>query len=48
MSVVHRMCCTNFAKADEDWLVPLLTAIAEAAPLACARRRCGLYEQGAR
>jgi PTH1 family peptidyl-tRNA hydrolase len=23
----------NFAKADEDWLIPLLTAIADAAPL---------------
>ena len=27
------MCCNNFSKADEDWLVPLLSAIAEAAPL---------------
>jgi peptidyl-tRNA hydrolase, PTH1 family len=30
---VHGHVLQNFAKADEDWLVPLLTATAEAAPL---------------
>jgi peptidyl-tRNA hydrolase, PTH1 family len=29
---VHGHVLQNFAKADEDWLVPLLSAIAEAAP----------------
>ncbi len=30
---VHGHVLGNFSKADEDWLVPTLTAIAEAAPL---------------
>jgi PTH1 family peptidyl-tRNA hydrolase len=30
---VHGHVLGNFSKADEDWLVPMLTAIAEAAPL---------------
>jgi PTH1 family peptidyl-tRNA hydrolase len=30
---VHGHVLNNFSKADEDWLVPLLSAIAEAAPL---------------
>jgi PTH1 family peptidyl-tRNA hydrolase len=30
---VHGHVLGNFSKADEDWLVPLLTAIADAAPL---------------
>jgi len=30
---VHGHVLGNFSKADEDWLVPLLSAIAEAAPL---------------
>jgi PTH1 family peptidyl-tRNA hydrolase len=30
---VHGHVLANFTKADEDWLVPLLSAIAEAAPL---------------
>ena len=29
---VHGHVLSNFSKADEDWLVPLLDAIAEAAP----------------
>ncbi len=29
---VHGHVLANFAKADEDWLVPMLSAIAEAAP----------------
>ncbi|MDE2182412.1 MAG: aminoacyl-tRNA hydrolase [Alphaproteobacteria bacterium] len=29
---VHGHVLQNFSKADEDWLVPMLTAIAEAAP----------------
>jgi PTH1 family peptidyl-tRNA hydrolase len=29
---VHGHVLQNFSKADEDWLVPLLSAIAEAAP----------------
>jgi PTH1 family peptidyl-tRNA hydrolase len=31
-SRVHGHVLNNFSKADEDWLVPMLTAIAEAAP----------------
>ena len=30
---VHGHVLNNFSKADEDWLVPMLSAIAEAAPL---------------
>ncbi len=30
---VHGHVLQNFSKADEDWLVPMLTAIAEATPL---------------
>jgi PTH1 family peptidyl-tRNA hydrolase len=30
---VHGHVLGNFSKADEDWLVPMLTAIAEAAPM---------------
>jgi peptidyl-tRNA hydrolase, PTH1 family len=30
---VHGHVLANFSKADEDWLVPLLSAIAESAPL---------------
>jgi peptidyl-tRNA hydrolase, PTH1 family len=30
---VHGHVLANFAKADEEWLVPMLSAIAEAAPL---------------
>jgi PTH1 family peptidyl-tRNA hydrolase len=30
---VHGHVLSNFSKADEDWLVPMLSAIAEAAPL---------------
>jgi peptidyl-tRNA hydrolase, PTH1 family len=30
---VHGHVLGNFSKADEDWLVPMLTAIADAAPL---------------
>ncbi len=30
---VHGHVLQNFSKADEDWLVPMLSAIAEAAPL---------------
>ncbi len=30
---VHSHVLQNFAKADEEWLVPMLSAIAEAAPL---------------
>ena len=30
---VHSHVLSNFSKADEDWLVPILDAIAEAAPL---------------
>jgi PTH1 family peptidyl-tRNA hydrolase len=30
---VHSHVLGNFSKADEDWLVPMLSAIAEAAPL---------------
>jgi PTH1 family peptidyl-tRNA hydrolase len=30
---VHGHVLNNFSKADEQWLVPLLTAIAESAPL---------------
>lgn len=29
---VHRHVLNNFSKADEDWLVPMLSAIAEATP----------------
>ncbi|HEY1631695.1 MAG TPA: aminoacyl-tRNA hydrolase [Rhizomicrobium sp.] len=32
-SRVHGHVLGNFSKADEDWLVPMLSAIAEAAPL---------------
>ena len=32
-SRVHGHVLNNFSKADEDWLVPMLSAIAEAAPL---------------
>jgi len=32
-SKVHGHVLDDFSRADEDWLVPLLTAIAEAAPL---------------
>ena len=30
---VHGHVLNNFSKADEEWLVPLLSAIAESAPL---------------
>ena len=30
---VHGHVLANFSKADEDWLIPLLSALAEAAPL---------------
>jgi len=30
---VHGHVLNNFSKADEDWLVPMLSAIAEAVPL---------------
>jgi peptidyl-tRNA hydrolase, PTH1 family len=35
----------NFAKADEDWLVPLLSAIAEAAPLLAGNDNIGFMNQ---
>ena len=43
---VHGHVLQNFSKADEDWLIPLLSAIAEAAPYSGKERRCGLHEQG--
>ncbi len=44
---VHGHVLQNFAKADEDWLVPLLSAIAEAAPLLAENDTIGFMNKAA-
>ena len=36
----------DFAKADRDWLVALLDAVADAAPLLAERQAGGFHDQG--
>jgi PTH1 family peptidyl-tRNA hydrolase len=44
---VHGHVLANFTKADEDWLVPLLSAIAEAAPLLARDDDAGFMNKAA-
>jgi peptidyl-tRNA hydrolase, PTH1 family len=44
---VHSHVLQNFAKADEDWLVPLLSAVAEAAPLLAENDVIGFMNKAA-
>ena len=44
---VHGHVLQNFSKADEEWLVPVLTAIAEAAPLLAENDLIGFMNKAA-
>ena len=44
---VHGHVLQNFAKSDEDWLVPLLSAVAEAAPMLAQNDVIGFMNKAA-